>query len=161
MKFYLDTSAWVKRYLAEVGSPEVDLLFEKITSGSIKLVSSFWNIGECLGVFDKRMRRKELRRGEFKRVLQNFFSETTDLANRGSLELFPVSAELLLECWRLILVEHFYQADVLQIETSLTQGCDVFLTGDEELARIAGKHGLDVIVVEKSEDRMRLRKLIG
>jgi len=159
LKAYLDSSAWVKRYLTEEGSPEVDTVFERAISGRVKLISSFWNIGECIGVFDRRRKRGELKDGEFGEVLQNFFSETIDLAERGSFELVPVSAGLLLECWKIIVEEHVYQADALQLRVSLAEGCDVFLTGDEELAQIARRHEINAVSVEKSDEREKLREL--
>ena len=160
MKFYLDSSAWVKRYLTEEGSPEIDLTFERASLGPNQLVSSFWNVGECLGAFDKRRQRRELDEGVFSRTLQNFFSETIDLAERGRLALTPVSAELLLECWKTILDEHIYQADALQLKTSQAEGCDFLLTADEGLAMAAGEVGLKAIPIEKSEGRMKLRELL-
>lgn len=161
MRFYLDSSAWVKRYLTEAGSPEIDLTFEKAALGPSRLVSSFWNIGECLGAFDKRRQRRELDKGDFSRTLQNFFSETIDLAERGSLTLIPVSAELLFECWKTILDGHMYQADALQLKTSQAESCDFLLTADEGLAMVAGKIGLKAIPIEKSEGQMKLRELLG
>lgn len=160
MKLYLDSSAWIKRYLTEDGSPEVDLAFERAALGPDRLVSSFWNIGECLGVFDKRRQRKELDKGDLNRALQNFFSETVDLAERGSLTLAPVSAGLLLECWKTILENHIYQADALQLKTSLAEGCDFFLTADEELAKMARKSGIEAIPIEREEGQERLRGLL-
>lgn len=160
MKLYLDSSAWVKRYLAEEGSPEIDLAFEKAALGPNRLVSSFWNIGECLGAFDKRRQRKELSREEFNRTLRNFFNETIDLAERGNFTLTPVSAELLLECWKVILEHRMYQADALQLKTSTTEGCDFLLTADNELVGVAKKLGLQAISIEKSEDQMKLRELL-
>lgn len=160
MKVYLDSSAWVKRYLEEKGSPEVDLVFEGATAGRTKIVASFWNVGECIGVFDKRMERGELKASEFKEVLENFFNEAMDLAERGGLELVPVSAELLLGCWRLVLEEHVYQADALQLKTSLAEKCDAFLTGDKELVQIAEGHKINALNIEKIEDQKKLRKLL-
>jgi len=160
LKLYLDSSAWVKRYLTEPGSREIDLAFQRAVLGPARLVSSFWNIGECLGVFDKWRQRKELDEEEFGRTLQNFFSETVDLAERGSLTLMAVSARLLLECWKTILDEHMYQADVLQLKTSLMENCDFLITADEQLVEAAKKLGIKGISIEKAEDQMKLRELL-
>lgn len=160
MKLYLDSSAWVKRYLTEEGSREIDLAFQKASLGLYVLVSSFWNIGECLGVFDKRRQRKELREEGFERILQNFFSETIDLAERGNLTLTPLSADLLLGCWRIIVENHMYQADALQLKTSAVEGCNFFITADEELVEEAKKLGLKAISIEKKEGQKKLRELL-
>ena len=160
MKLYLDSSAWVKRYLTEEGSREIDLAFQKASFGPDVLVSSFWNIGECLGVFDKRRQRKELGGEEFRRILQNFFSETIDLAGRGNLTLTPVSAELLLGCWRIIMENHMYQADALQLKTSAVEGCSFLITADEGLVEVAEKLGLKAIPIEKKGGQKKLRELL-
>jgi len=138
----------------------MDLVFEKATLGPNRLVSSFWNVGECLGAFDKRKQRRELDGRRFSRTLQNFFSETIDLAERGGLTLAPVSAGVLLECWKTILDEHMYQADALQLKTSQAESCDFLLTADEGIATVAEKMGLKAIPIEKSEGRMKLRELL-
>jgi len=160
LKLYLDTSAWVKRYLLEEGSLEIDLAFERAAAKSHELVSSSWNIGECLGVFDKRMQKKELSESEFNRILQGFFRETCDLLGRGGFLLSPVSMEILAECWDLILEEHVYQADALQLKTSLAESCNILLAADEAILRAAKKEGIEAISIEKSEDQMKLRELL-
>jgi predicted nucleic acid-binding protein len=160
LRFYLDSSAWVKRYLGEVGSLEIDLVFKKAIEGSHTLVSSFWNVGECLGVFVKRRRRGELRDEEFGTVLRNFISETVDLVERGSLLLVPASNKLLEDCWKIILENDLYQADALQIQTARAERCDFIITADEQLAEAAKRLGVGTISIEKSEDRIRLHELM-
>jgi predicted nucleic acid-binding protein len=138
----------------------MDLVFKKATGGTHTLVSSFWNVGECLGVFGKRKRRGELRDEEFRTILQNFISETVDLVERGSLMLVPVSTKLLRDCWKVMLENHLYQADALQIQTATTEKCDFIITADEQLVEAAKRLGLGAVSIEKSEDRIRLRELM-
>ncbi len=161
MKLYLDTSAWVKRYLPEEGSSEMDLVFDKAARGLHRPVASLWNVGECLGAFDRRRRRGEISESEFKKVIQSFSGETTELVERGSFLLAPVSAGLLAQSWKTVLDEHMHQADALQLKTSMSEACDLFLTGDEGLATVAENVGFKAILVEKSEDQMKLRELLG
>jgi predicted nucleic acid-binding protein len=160
LKLYLDTSTWLKRYLPEEGSPEMDLVFEKAGLELHKLVASLWNVGECLCVFDRRRRRGEINESEFKKVVQNFSSETTELVERGNFLLAPVSAGLLAQSWKIVLDEHMHQADALQLKTSITEACDIFLTADDGLATVAEKIGLDAIPIEKSDGQMKLRELL-
>lgn len=160
MKLYLDTSAWVKRYLPEEGSSEMDIVFEKATLELHKLVASLWNVGECLGAFDKRRRKGEIKESEFKKVVQSFSGETTELVERGSFLLVPVSAGLLAQSWKIVLNEHMHQADALQLKTSITEECDILLTADEELVEVAEKLELKAISIEKNEGQTKLRELL-
>ena len=51
--YYLDTSALVKRYVAEPGSNVVDEIFGRVYRGMGILTFSYWNIAEAVVVFDK------------------------------------------------------------------------------------------------------------
>jgi hypothetical protein len=57
MRYYLDSSALVKRYISEPGSDSVDDIFEGALFGSNVIIISYWNIGEAATVFDKFSRR--------------------------------------------------------------------------------------------------------
>ncbi|KXB06695.1 hypothetical protein AKJ52_01815 [candidate division MSBL1 archaeon SCGC-AAA382C18] len=160
MKFYLDTSAWVKRYIVETGTQEMDKLFDLASSDEEDLYSSLWNVGECLGVFDKRRNRGDLSQDEFKKTIEKFFRETIDLMERRHLELSPISGEALIGCWNTILDEHIYQADALQLESMRPWGCDALLTGDRKLAEVARGRGYEGICLEKNQDRKKLDDLL-
>ena len=47
---YLDSSAIVKRYVAEKGSKVIDKIYDKAENSQLKIVFSIWNIGEVIGV---------------------------------------------------------------------------------------------------------------
>lgn len=159
MKFFLDTSAWVKRYLVEEGTEEIDELFEGLAAEDKSLFSSLWNVGEGLGVFDKRRRRGDLTQEELESTLKKFFSETLDLVDRGDFELIPVSGKTLAKSWKIVLESHVYQADALQLIAAKEENCDVFLTGDGKLARIAKESGLDAVNLETEKGRAKLGSL--
>lgn len=160
MKFYLDTSAWVKRYLVEEGTHEVDDVFNRATSGGIELSTSIWNIGECLGIFDKRRLVGDLNHEQFEDTLEKFFRETIDLAERGNIELSPISGKLLSGAWEIVLENHIYQADALQIQTMRARKCDVILTGDKQLTEIAETRGYEAVCLEEKENRMELKTIL-
>jgi len=151
MKIYLDSSAMIKRYVLETGSSTVDYIFNKSWAGEAFLASSLWNIGEVLGVLDERRRRGWLDQSEFKETLESFVGETIRLMRLRALELLPVPTSILVESWSLILNEHIYEADALQIQTYRHSGSDMFLSGDKELTRVASKTGLNVVDIEDEE----------
>ncbi len=154
LRVYLDSSALVKRYVSEPGSSGVDYVFDKGWAGEVSIISSVWNIGEVLGVFDERRRRGWLSESEFKKVLEGFASETVRLIRLKVLEMLPVLTPTLIEAWPLILNEHIYEADALQIQTCIHSGSNLLLSSDKELVNVALKAGLKAINV-KDEDRIK------
>jgi len=151
MKIYLDSSAIIKRYVLETGSSTVDYIFDRSWAGEAFIASSLWNVGEVLGVLDERRRRGWLDQSEFKEILESFVGETIRLVRLKALELLPVPTPILIETWPLILNEHIYEADALQVQASMHSGSDVFLSGDKELIRVALKTGLKAVNIEDEE----------
>jgi len=160
LNFFLDTSAWVKRYIVETGTQEVDKLFDLASTGEENLYSTLWNVGESLGVFDTRKNRGDLSQDKFEKTVEKFFRETIDLVRRRRLELSPVSGEALVGCWSTILDDHIYQADALQLEAMKTWGCDILLTGDKRLAEVASEREYEGICLEEEHGRKKLESLL-
>jgi len=156
-KVYLDSSAIVKRYVSEPGSSAVDLVFDKCWLGELSITTSIWNIGEVLGVFDIRRRRGWFSEDEFRNVLRNFTGEVIRLLRLKVLEIFPVLTPILIESWPLILGEHIYEADALQIQTCIFSNSNVLLSADKELINIALRTGIKAVNVI---DENRVKKLL-
>lgn len=154
LKAYLDSSAMVKRYIFEPTSPAVDRVFDEGWAGEVSIATSIWNIGEVLGVLDERRRRRWLNEDEFEEALRSFAGETTRLARLKILEIFPASTSILIEAWPLILSEHIYEADALQIRTCIHAGSDVLISADRELINVALRVGLKAVDTE-NEDRLK------
>ena len=158
LKPYLDSSVIVKRYVSEPGSSSVDLVFDKGEAGEICLATSIWNFGEVLGVLDEKLRRGWLAEDEFKTALENFASEMTRMARLKVLEVVPVVTPILVDSWPLILRQHIYEADALQIQTCIYCGGDVLLSADKELIDLATKRGLKALDVEK---KRKIKEFLG
>ena len=158
MKIYLDSSAIVKRYISEPGSSAVDHVFDRCWAGELSIATSIWNIGEILGVFDMRRRRKWFGEDEFRDVLRSFVSEIMRLLRLRILEILPISTSMLVEAWPLILREHIYEADALQIQTCTYSGSCVFLSADRELINVASRTGIKAVNVEDEDEVKELLK---
>jgi len=65
---------------------------------------------------------------------------------------------MLVEAWPLILREHIYEADALQIQTCIYSGSNVFLSADKELINIALKTGIRAMNVEDEDEVKKLLK---
>lgn len=148
LKVYLDSSAMVKRYISEPGSSAIDHVFDKCWTGELSIATSIWNIGEILGVFDIRRRRKWLSEDEFRNVLRSFVIEIIRLLRLRALEILPILTSMLVEAWPLILKEHIYEADALQVQTCAYSGCNMFLSADKELVNVALGTGIKAMNVE-------------
>jgi len=151
LKVYLDSSAIVKRYVTEPGSFAMDHVYDKCEVGEACIATSIWNIGEVLGVLDERHRRGWLSEGEFTKALESFAGETVRLMRLRVLEIIPIFAPILVESWSLILSEHIYEADALQIRTCIYRDSDIFISGDKDLIGIALKAGLKALDVQDEE----------
>lgn len=148
---YLDTSALVKRYVQEPGTIAVDTIFDKASIGALTIATSVWNMGEAFGVFDYRRRRKLLTEHEFRVALQSLNTEVIGLMRTGALQVYPIRTSLLTEAWSLVLSQHLYQADALQIVTCNNSKSKVLITSDELLRKASEDLGLKALDPRKHE----------
>jgi len=155
-KFYLDTSALVKRYIREPGTDVMDEVFRAAWEGRVELVFSLWNIGECLVVYDKYRARGAITPEEFELALGRLLAEVLALMDRGVLTIVPVSSRVLARAWTYVLEEHIYQADALQIATCELEGCDYLLAADRRLIEVCRQRGIKALNVEFEEDQKRI-----
>ena len=137
MRFYLDSSALLKRYILERGTERVEELYLQALNGEASLHLSTWNIGEALGAFSKYRRRGWLGDEEHGAARQAFIMEMTRLIKLGVAELVPVRSSLLAESWPLVERHDIYQADALQITSARSVDADELVTGDRRLAEVS------------------------
>ena len=146
-KAYLDSSALVKRYVEEKGSDLIKNLYRKAYSGEVKLVTSLWNVGETLGVFDRKKRRGELDDKTHDFIRRALLADVKRLSTLGVLELVPVHSLLLADAWKIIERHHIHQADALQIVSAKYESVEEFYTADKRLHTVALSEGLNSILV--------------
>jgi predicted nucleic acid-binding protein len=148
---YLDSSALVKRYVLEPGTPAVDLIFDRASVGGLVIGTSVWNVGEAFGVFDYRRQRRLMTEHEFRVAIRSLTSELLGLMRTGALQVYPVRTSLLTEAWSLILTQHLYEADALQIATCTGSKTRVLITSDEALRRASKDVGLEAFDPQKHQ----------
>ena len=140
---YLDTSAIVKRYVAEEGSEQVDGIYDGAYAGRARIGFSVWNVGEVAVVLDKYERRGVI--GDAKRVFELFLGETRLLARLNQLRLVPLSFKVIATAVSYVFKRGIYVADAVQLASA--RDFDAFLTYDERLARVARAERLSVVGV--------------
>lgn len=102
-----------------------------------------------LGVLDEKLRRGWLAEDKFKTALESFASEMIRMVRLKVLEVVPVVTPILVDAWPLILRQHIYEANALQIQTYIYCGGDVLLSADKELIDLATKKGLKALDVKE------------
>ncbi|MEM1581473.1 MAG: type II toxin-antitoxin system VapC family toxin [Candidatus Bathyarchaeia archaeon] len=158
LKIYLDTSLIIKRYVTEPGTEIADMLFDNAERGNLSLRFSLWNIGEILGVLDERLRRGWITEKDFIIIMKNLSSELLKLLHLRSLEIIPVHTPILAETWPLILSNHIYEADALQIATCIQTKSDILISGDKKLVQIGRKIGVESLHV--TEDKEKIEEIL-
>jgi uncharacterized protein len=158
LKLYLDTGAFLKRYIVEPGTEAIDLVFDKAEIGELAIITSLWNIGEALGVLDEKKRRGWLTDREFQQTLILFADELVKLMRLKSIEITPVHTSTLTNTWNLIMNCHLYEADALQLTTYNYNGNIALITCDKKLAKTSKEIDIKTILIPN--DEMELKALI-
>jgi len=143
-RYYLDTSALVKRYVEEPGSADVDAVFSSAYNGRAEVCLSHWNVLEALVVFDKYSRRLGI---DAKQTSRLMLRELKTLLRLRSARLVGVTSSVIKRSMKLVLDHHIYSADAIQVVSAQICGCTRFVTADRRLGEVAGEEGLSVILV--------------
>ena len=137
---YLDTSAIVKRYVAEEHTARVDELYNEAHAGRITIGFSVWNIGEVAVVLDKYQKRGFLNNA--RAVFDKFIGETRFLIKINQLKLISLNSKTMILATSYVFKHGIYIADAVQLASA--KGFDEFLSFDKELAQIARIEGFNV-----------------
>lgn len=156
-RFYLDSSAIVKRYSHEPGTAGIVSVYRSAYVGHSTLCFSEWNVGEVLGVLQRKARLSSRPRAYASRK-NRLHGEVATLSRLGSLEVAVVGSRVLRDSWPVLERHELYVADALQIVTAKTQACDHFVTGDDNLGVAAGEEGLDAL--DPVRDLAKIRKIV-
>jgi len=90
-------------------------------------------------------------------VLENFTGEVVKMLHLKVLEVFPVLTQLIADSWPLILSDHMYEADALQVQTCIYSGSNVLLSADKKLVTKAIRMGIRAI---DTEDESKIKELL-
>ncbi|ASI98743.1 type II toxin-antitoxin system VapC family toxin [Thermococcus celer] len=146
-RVYLDSSALLKRYVLEKGTEEVERLFRDAYSKRVVLIMSAWNLGEAVGVLDRKRRRGDMEDDVFNSLKVALLGDVKRMVALGIMKLVPVHTMLLVTAWELIEKHHVYQADALQIASARYESAQEFYTADRKLHAVALAEGLNSILL--------------
>ena len=137
---YLDTSILIKRYVKEENSTLADSYFHQARRGETVICLSEINLGEAAVVFDKYSRKTGI---DARNRLQAMLSELGSLERSSSVEIYPVSSQIIRKAVEAVLEQHIYIVDAIQLETCIEAGTTVFCSADSELNAAARKLGIE------------------
>ncbi len=159
MRVYLDTSALLKRYLKEIGSESIDILYDALERDSNldNLVFSSWNLGEAFGAIDARCQRHDISEEAMAEALSLLSLETKKFVAMRKVTIVPLGTRILSKSRSLVLKYHIYQADALQLESAKQVQANVFVSADRRLVDCARSEQLEVLNPEKDYDSIQNR----
>ena len=136
---YLDASILIKRCVKEENSDIADNYFHQAHRGESVICISEINLGEATGVLNKYSRKIVI---DAKSRIQTMMDELKDLERSSSIEIHPVSSRIIMKAIKIVLEQHIYIIDTIQLETSAKAGSTIFCSADMELNAIARKLGI-------------------
>ena len=137
---YLDTGILIKRYVKEENSNLADRYFYKAQRGEAVICLSEINLGEAAVVFDQYSMKTGI---DARKRLQAMLSELILLERSSSVEIYPVSSQIIRKAVETVLEQHMYIVDAIQLETFIEAGAAVFCSADRGLNAVARKLGIE------------------
>ena len=158
--FYLDASAWVKRYHTESGSELINMIFQK-TTGFQRIITSLWSFGETFATLIRNKNRFNIPEGEFNKIA---FALFTDCEN---LHLLPLSdnqlfqALLYIRKYNLNSADAYHLSAILELNETLASinHSVTLISSDERLIRASKNEGIHVFDPE-NDTSSHLQRLL-
>ena len=143
--FWLDASAYAKRYVAEKGTQLMNHLFTRVPLG--RMVCLFEGGGEIIFVFVHRRNEGKITTTRFNQLREHF---ETEFINRDEVEqIFPTENQIA-DSWDLIEEHSLNSTDAILLQCALDRtnqlGMDgdnlVLVSSDKRLIRASQNEGL-------------------
>ena len=144
--YFLDSSALIKRYVVEIGSPWIKTLTDSQTGNSLLLVRITWV--EVLSAFARRQREGGITAAEVAAVIAKFRSEFNSRYRVIEVDLALVerAGELIVQ-YPLRAYDAVQLASALRVQSLLTSMPEtqlIFVSADNRLLDIAQSAGLAI-----------------
>lgn len=132
MKTFFDSSAFVKRYIEETGSQDVETLCMAATELALSIVC----IPEVISAFNRRVRERDLSRREYEKVKDNIFEDARDAV------IVNLTPDVISTCTTILEASPVRAMDALHVACALRWGAEIFVSADERQVAAARKAGL-------------------
>ena len=134
MIVFFDISSWVKRYVDETGSDEV----EKICSKADEIILSILCVPETISSFSRLLREKKITQSLFFDLKKAFIEEIEDV------NFINITPDVINRAVELLQQHPLRTLDALHISCAVNATIDLFVTSDLKQGNAAKAIGLDV-----------------
>lgn len=138
MRLFFDSSAFVKRFVAEKGSDEVETL---CLNASVIALSSIC-FPEIISAMNRRLREKSITRKDYRLIKNRMIEEFEDI------EIINIVPEVISKSVSLLEKNNLRTLDALHIASANAWKCDLFVSADKRQIMAAKKSGLKVKLIE-------------
>jgi len=132
VKTFFDSSAFVKRYIEETGSQDVETLYMAATELALSVVC----IPEVISALNRRVRERDLSRRQYERAKDNMFEDAHDAV------IVNLTPDVISTCTTLLEASPVRAMDALHVACALQWGAEMFVSADERQVAAAKKAGL-------------------
>jgi len=132
VKTFFDSSAFVKRYMEEPGSQDVEALYMAATELALSIVC----IPEVISALNRRMRERDLSRRQYETAKDNMFEDARDTV------IVNLTPEVISTCTTILEASPVRAMDALHVACAIHWGAELFVSADERQVSAAKKAGL-------------------
>jgi predicted nucleic acid-binding protein len=137
VKTFFDSSAFVKRYIEEAGSRDVEALSMAATELALSIVC----IPEVLSALNRRVRERDLSRQQYETAKDSMFEDAYDAM------IVNLTPEVVLTCTTILETNAIRAMDALHVACAVQWGAELFVTADRRQISAARKAGLQTRLV--------------
>lgn len=132
MKTFFDSSAFVKRYIEETGSQDVEALYMTATGLALSVVC----IPEVISALNRRVRERDLSRRQYETAKDNMFQDARDA------EIVNITPDVISTCTTVLETSPIRAMDAIHVACAVRWGAELFVSADERQITAAKKAGL-------------------
>ncbi|MFH0920714.1 MAG: type II toxin-antitoxin system VapC family toxin [Fibrobacterota bacterium] len=138
MKLFFDTSAFLKRYIDEPGSPEVEALCNQAEDVAVSILLPV----EAVSAISRLFREKKITAPERRRIKESLFADLKDIT------ISPLSPASIAFSIRTIESSAIKTLDAVHVGCAMEYKPDSFVSCDKQQAEAARKAGLHVKLIK-------------
>lgn len=137
MIYFFDTSSLVKRYVVEMGSKEIDVLFDRVDQVIISGITKL----EALSAFKRCLVQRSITTDVYNEIRAEFYEDLKYFVVTPFVEAVENLAEKMINQYQLKTLDAIQLSSAIMHQDSL----DAFIASDKKLKQAAEAEGLKVL----------------
>ncbi len=138
MKVFFDTSSFIKKYVEEVGSQDVDSVIEKASELGLSIIC----FAEMISALNSKLKSNHISQGVYLELKDSILEDIEDA------EIINLTPNVLKKVTVLLEENILRTLDAIHIACALEWGAGQFISSDKRQIKAAIKSGLNVIYIE-------------